>query len=606
MLVDLAFTPISEVIRQISAERRSGDLSIRYDHETKTVIFDRGRLVFAASSLKEDRLGESLVAMGRISDDDFRRASLLMRRDHSRRFGEALVEMGLMDKDELGGSVAKQVRRIVLSLFKLKGGVAVFDARSPSVPVEYMVSLSVHRLLYVGIRSMSADNLVLVGLGDLERKVALAPVPPFRFVLHKCPAGELKILEAARREITLRELASTGMGVSPARARVVYALFASGVLQDADTLRNAKEMQPVVQMEPEGFLLSPMQRQSEKPRLEVIRQEVEQELANLEKIDREGWLRLSSPEKMKAAIDEKMERYFGVLEAVEQDRELRQKVEVVLGRAAALLHWLKKRSDSLPAGSRGTHRGATEAALRKLLVARAGTPPAEAKPAPAAKAGGARKGEPAAKGEAAPKEGAAQKTGAAPKDEAAPKREAAQETEAAPQSEAVAKEAAPEGEAAPPAAAGEPSPSTGETPVPAVSISSPTPGPLEQLQLDGDVRMKIQDFAGASQIFGRLVEKAPRVAAYRVRLAIAMTCWPPTARQAEREFLQATRLEPDNAWIHFQFGLYYKRMGLRNRALAELRAAVSLDPKDAEARRDLEAISPHDAALTTLKKRLLK
>ncbi len=582
MLVDLAFTPISEVIRQISAERRSGDLSVRFDHETKTVIFDRGRLVFAASSLKEDRLGESLVAMGRISDDDFRRASLLMRRDHSRRFGEALVEMGLMDKDELGGSVAKQVRRIVLSLFKLKGGAAVFDARPPSVPVEYMVSLSVHRLLYVGIRSMSADSLVLVGLGDLERKVALAPVPPFRFVLHKCPAGELSILEAARKEITLRELASTRLGVSTARARVVYALFASGVLQDADTLRNAQEMQPVVQMEPEGFLLSPMQRQSETPRLEVIRHEVEQELANLEKIDREGWFRLSSPQKMKAAIEEKMERYFGVLEAVHEDRELRQKVEVVLGRAAALQHWVKQRTGS-PPPSKGPHRGATEAALRKLLVVRSETPVAVA-PKPEA----------AAQGEGVPKGGAAQKAEAAAQGEGVPKGGGTKKAEAAPKGEA-----APKAEAAAPSPAGEPS-------APAATLASPTPGPLEQLQLDGDVRMKIQDFAGASQIFGRLVEKAPRVAAYRVRLAIAMTCWPPTARQAEREFLQATRLEPDNGWIHYQFGLYYKRMGLRNRALAELRTAVSLDPKDAEARRELEALSPHDAALTTLKKRLLK
>jgi tetratricopeptide (TPR) repeat protein len=369
-------------------------------------------------------------------------------------------------------------------------------------------------------------------------------------------------------------------------------------------------MQPVVQMEPGGFLLSPMQRQSEKPRLEVIRQEVEQELANLEKIDREGWLRLSSPEKMKAAIDEKMERYCGVLDAVEQDRELRQKVEVVLGRAAALLHWVKNRASS-PAASKGAHRGATEAALRKLLVARAGTPAAEAKPAATAKGGPARKGEApkesqvAAKGEAAGKAEASQK-GEAPS-QAAPKAEAVEKGQAAPKGEAAPKDEAPaKGEAAPPPPAGEAAPAPGQTPVPPATLSTPTPGPLEQLQLDGDVRMKIQDFAGASQIFGRLVEKAPRVAAYRVRLAIAMTCWPPTARQAEREFLQATRLEPDNGWIHFQFGLYYKRMGLRNRALAELRAAVSLDPKDAEARRELEAISPNDAALTTLKKRLLK
>ena len=37
-----------------------------------------------------------------------------------------------------------------------------------------MVSLSVHRILYVGIRSMTSHELVLAGLGDLDRWVSLA------------------------------------------------------------------------------------------------------------------------------------------------------------------------------------------------------------------------------------------------------------------------------------------------------------------------------------------------------------------------------------------------------------------------------------------------
>jgi len=58
----------------------------------------------------------------------------------------------------------------------------------------------------------------------------------------------------------------------------------------------------------------------------------------------------------------------------------------------------------------------------------------------------------------------------------------------------------------------------------------------------------------------RLVNEAPKVAAYRARLAIAMACYPRTAKQAEREFVEAVRLEPDNADLHYQFGLYYKAM----------------------------------------------
>ena len=57
----------------------------------------------------------------------------------------------------------------------------MFEERECAVPVHYMVSLSVHRLLYDGIRQMKSETLVLKGLGSLDRCVTLAEVPPFAY-----------------------------------------------------------------------------------------------------------------------------------------------------------------------------------------------------------------------------------------------------------------------------------------------------------------------------------------------------------------------------------------------------------------------------------------
>src|SRR5579862_4191232 len=164
MLTDLSATPTAELIRRLSAERRSGDLQVRSVKTVKTVFFDHGRVVFAASNLKKDRLGEALLALGRITDDEFKRASDLMRNDKRRRLGEALVQAGVLERNELGRSVARQVKRIVISLFNFKDGVASFEDRRCVIPLEYMVSLSVHRLLYVGIKTMTDRELILTGL----------------------------------------------------------------------------------------------------------------------------------------------------------------------------------------------------------------------------------------------------------------------------------------------------------------------------------------------------------------------------------------------------------------------------------------------------------
>src|SRR5262245_11852095 len=337
MLTDLAATPISDTLRRLSAEMRSGDLQVRSAKVVKTLFFDRGRLVFAASNLKKDRLGESLVALGRITDEQFNQAAALMKGDRKQRFGEALVSSGAMDKDELGRSVARQVKRIAVSLFELTEGAAFFEERKCAIPLDYMVSLSLHRILYVGIKSMSDKDLILAGLGNLDRWVHLAAVTPFRFGIRKCSAEEREIIEEASKRVTLRRLAWASGGLPLTRLRAVYSLLASGVIEPADAKEGA---QPIIQMETSTFLLSALRGKPDPTGREVIRQEVDAELDRSANLDREKWLKVSKaapPDVLTQALEEKMERYHALLDAVGDDAELKTDIELVLGRASSML-----------------------------------------------------------------------------------------------------------------------------------------------------------------------------------------------------------------------------------------------------------------------------
>jgi tetratricopeptide (TPR) repeat protein len=521
VLSDLAQSPISETLRKLSAQRLSGDLQIRSGKTTKIVYFDHGRIVFAASNLKKDRLGEALVALGRITDEQFEAASALVRADRKRRFGDALVQTGVLEKGELGRSVARQVNHIVVSLFGLGEGVASFEERPSAIPLEYMVSLSLHRLLYDGIRTMKSRELVSAGLGDLDRRVTLAEVPPFKFDPADAPEEEVDILEHAKRGATLRRLAWQPGGLAVARLRAVYALLAGGILQEtAGALKVAALFEPVVQMETGTFLLSALQSRPDPTGRQAIRQEVDAELERSARLDREAWLKVSRQaprEELVRALEEKMERYHSLLDAAGADEALKTDLEVILGRASAMLR-----------------------------LARQGTP--EAEPAP----------EPAAPAEAV---------------EAAPRRE--------------------------------------PRPVAAAAGSVAAPGTndfagdaqVEHLLMEGEVRMTVSDYLNAAKVYTRLVSVQPDVASHRVRLAIALASSPRTAKQAEREFLEALRLEPDNADLHYQFGLYYKVMKQRARALGEMQTAVRLNPRHRLAREELEILAtPKDNALLNLKK----
>lgn len=578
MLTDLALSPISETLRWLSAERRSGDLEVRSGKLVKTMFFDRGRVVFAASNLRKDRLGESMLALGRITQEQFEQASSAMKGMRRRRFGEALVQTGVLDKDELGRAVARQVKRIVLSLFELREGVASFEDRECAIPLEYMVSVSVHRLLYQGIKLMQSRELLVAGLGSLDRWVTLAAVPPFPFALNKCPGEELEILEQARRRVTLRKLAWAEGSASTARLRSVYALVASGILEEPDRHEDRAVPQPPIQMETSTFLLSALRHQPDLPGGALVRKEVDEELKRSAKLDREAWLRVSQAapaEELVKAIEEKMERYHALLDAVGDDAALRTDIELVLGRASSMLRLARQHAHA---------------------PGRAGAPPVSVASASAAPGG------------LAPHVTSPPTTTAAPAPKpASPKPVVAPKAAVVPSPTVPAPEASP---AAPPVAAPPappPKPAAAAPAAPRAETHTTASGftgqaALEHLMMEAQVRMTVGDYAAAVESYAKIVDLVPNEPAPRVRLAIAMACYPRTAKQAEREFLEAVRLAPDSADIHYHFGLYYKAMKVRARAVAEFRTTLSLDPRHKQARQELEALSPKDSALTTLRK----
>jgi tetratricopeptide (TPR) repeat protein len=646
MLTDLSVTPIAETIRILSADQKSGDLQVRSAKVVKTLFFDHGRLVFAASNLKKDRLGEALVALGRITDEQFREISALMKADRKRRFGEALVQSGLMDKKELGGSVARQVRRIALSLFEFTEGAASFEDRRCAIPLDYMVSLSIHRLLHDGIRAMPSRELVMAGLGNLDRPVVLAPISPFPFE-KKHTAEEKEILEAAQKKVTVRRLAWAAGGLAFSRLRAVYALLAAGILQEAES-KKAKA-QPAAQMETGTFLLSALQRQPDPTGQEAIRQEIQDELERSAHLDREAWLKVASSaprEHLLKALEEKMERYHALREAVGDDEHLKTDIEVILGRASAMLRLARQQSLS-PTATTPLSKSVVAAKIGGVVL-KAEAPPAvvpvapkaaPAAPRPQAVIPKAPAGKPASAAATPPPEPVIEPEEEMPDiqvdDEEVPEIEAAEELA---EDEEIAEEEAEEeidtsgmeeeeaeeeADGAPAlsyeAEADETSPQESVSYQAAPASSAPTqegmeaavgPGSsnfagkakLEHLLMEGEVRMTVSDYANAVKVYQKLVEAAPKVPAFRMRLAIAMTCYPRTAKQAEREFLEAVRLDPNNADTHYQFGLYFKAMKVRSRAVAEMRTAVRLNPRHEDARTELESLSPKDSVLGSLRK----
>lgn len=162
----LSEVPLAEVAKRVAAEKRSGDLQVILGDTTKSVYFDHGVPVAAASSLEKDRLGETLVEQGRLDRRELNEAMRVMK-DRGTKLGRSLLEMDMMSETELEKRLTRQAAGIVRSMFAVEDGIYSFDERNCPIVTEEMLSIRLAQLILEGTRE----------LANIERIVYWLPPP---------------------------------------------------------------------------------------------------------------------------------------------------------------------------------------------------------------------------------------------------------------------------------------------------------------------------------------------------------------------------------------------------------------------------------------------
>lgn len=686
----LSATPLAEVMRKIALEERSGDLQVIFGQTIKTIYFDRGFAVLAASNVKNDRLGESLIERGRISRHELALATMLMKTGQ-KKIGQALVQAGVMSEEELGRSVALQVNRIALSLFKVTDGIYSFDERPTNIPMRLMVSLSIYRILLEGIRRMTQGNLILQGLPPRDTVLRVAEQPPFTIDFGQLKPVEQSVLRAAGRGATIQ---STTEQLEQDRGRTLracYGLLCAGLLEEGDSDRPRRPLK--VQEETGVFLLSDLEKKFAKIEATNARQEIliefdhldEMAEANLLKVDQQADM-----EDIRHAYESRRKEWSFKRNLVEQERSLVVKVDEIQARLERAYQQIL--SDHSAPSPPLSNQAAAEWSSPHIEFAESAAldqteagETVESSPAQLARAQEAiekvqeledarqaqqiqeaqrtnEEGEleieievetgefdaPALPPliEDEPEEASFIKNEVEPQlgpqieleveeaaataeieidDEASHEQLKIEEDAAAPQIEVeveveVEDDAPPaelevQEEAAPATAAeikievdedaSEPTETKPNVRHAAISSREDADGSeaprfvqkellpeqrderVRQLFRDVKLHFTVRDWDGAVSLLMELVELEPTNAHHHGMLAKAMLRHPVMRKNAERHFIEALRLTPQDADLHFWLGLYYKTFGLKSRAETEFRTALRIDSKHQGARKYL-------------------
>lgn len=178
-LSDVGLPTVLAVLRETE---RTGMVSLVNAGVRKSIYFLDGRLVFAASSLTQDRLGEVLLRGGKISADEYLRLSQRIR--GGQRLGKALVESGVLSPKDLWWAIEHQIKEIVWSIFNWEDGYFHFEEDDLPRREKITFDLDVEKLVVEGIRRADGTGAIrehfissdsIVERTDKEPPVELEP-----------------------------------------------------------------------------------------------------------------------------------------------------------------------------------------------------------------------------------------------------------------------------------------------------------------------------------------------------------------------------------------------------------------------------------------------
>lgn len=163
----LADHEFADLVRDVHGRRWFGLLTLNHTGVETTVRIQEGRLVFASSSNKDDRMGELLLRRGRITLAQYVEAGRGIRK--GKRLGTVLVEMGALDAKELVKVVIDHTQEIIYGAFQwTEGSYHLTETTDPAEPI--VLRLSTPDIILEGIRRIDRWSRIERAVGALETR----------------------------------------------------------------------------------------------------------------------------------------------------------------------------------------------------------------------------------------------------------------------------------------------------------------------------------------------------------------------------------------------------------------------------------------------------
>ena len=217
-------------IRALHAGRKSGVLHLTRAGVSKRLYFRAGSIILAGSDAPEERLGQALVRAGMIREADLERA-LAVVETSGRTIGEAIVEMGLLQPEQIQVEAARRTKLVVESVLDWDTGEYAFEEREERLEGELLSEMDVPQTLIAWTRGTPSGGVVRRLLDDGKAVMHRAEPLPKALTGLRLTASEQWALEQANGVSSAEELAAHAPVGQPEGLRSICGLFLAGILE---------------------------------------------------------------------------------------------------------------------------------------------------------------------------------------------------------------------------------------------------------------------------------------------------------------------------------------------------------------------------------------
>jgi len=159
----LAEHDFPDLLHSLFVRRWSGTIELHRGRVDTTVQVTGGRLVFASTNNKDERLGELLLRREKISLEQYYEASKAIRK--GKRLGSILVEQGALEPKELVKAVVDHTREIICNVFLWTEGFYQLKEGSDTGSESITLRLSTPDIIMEGIARIQAWSRIERGVG---------------------------------------------------------------------------------------------------------------------------------------------------------------------------------------------------------------------------------------------------------------------------------------------------------------------------------------------------------------------------------------------------------------------------------------------------------